>query len=251
MVRRKAAETGDELGILQRIVPRDGERLQRPDLHLRNAREETVAQLDRQVAIDAAGDGARAVDLFACRGLDDLLAELPHQHGAAAELRLFAQHLEDVALRGRGLEAEQQVGCGEMKEVQHVALHHLAIMHQPPHLLGRRRQHIDAGDLVHRLGARQVMAYRADAAQALDDDRHLPVQPPVDETLEAAELDDVQPRLVHLVVAVEVNCHLAVSFDAGHRRNLDQTWLGHGVRLSRQSKWMACGSKPSNRPSSS
>jgi hypothetical protein len=37
------------------------------------------------------------------------------------------------------------------------------------------------------------MADRADAAQALHHHRHLPVGPALDEDLEAAELDDVQP----------------------------------------------------------
>ena len=203
--------------MIQRVIPCDGQRLERPGLHLRDAGEEAVADLDRQIAVDAAGDGARAVDLLSRRGLDDFLAELAHEDGAAAEFRIFAQHLEDVAAHGRRLEAEEQVGCGEVEEVQHVALHHLAVMHQPAHLLGGGRQHVDADDLVHRLGAGQVMADRADAAQALHDDRHLPVEPAADEALEAAELDDVQPGFIDLVVAIQVNGHLAVALDAGHR----------------------------------
>jgi hypothetical protein len=40
-----------------------------------------------------------------------------------------------------------------------------------------------------------VVAHRADAAQALHHHRQLPEGPALDEALEAAELDDVQPRL--------------------------------------------------------
>jgi hypothetical protein len=65
---------------------------------------------------------------------------------------------------------------------------------------------------------RQVVADRADAAQALHDDGHSQYRPALDEPLEAAELHDVQPRLVDLVVAVvQVDGHLAVPLDAGHR----------------------------------
>jgi hypothetical protein len=83
----------------------------------------------------------------------------------------------------------------EVEKMQHMALHHLAVMHQPAHLLRRGRQ-CRRRDHVHRLGRGEVVADRADAAQPLHDDRHLPQQPAADEALEAAELDDVQPRLV-------------------------------------------------------
>jgi hypothetical protein len=48
-------------------------------------------------------------------------------------------------------------------------------------------------------------------------DRHFPVRPALDELLEAAELDDVQAHLMHLVLVVEQHGHLAVAFDARHR----------------------------------
>jgi hypothetical protein len=47
------------------------------------------------------------------------------------------------------------------------------------------------------------MAHRADPAQALHHDRHFPVGAALDEFLEAAELDDMQPRLHHMIVVVE------------------------------------------------
>jgi hypothetical protein len=46
-----------------------------------------------------------------------------------------------------------------------------------------------------------VVAHRADAAEALDDDRQLPERAALDEALEASELDDVQPRLFDLAAS--------------------------------------------------
>jgi hypothetical protein len=51
--------------------------------------------------------------------------------------------------------------------------------------------------------------------------RDLPEGPALDEALEAAELDDVQPRLLHLVLVVQQDRHLAVPLDAGHRLDRD------------------------------
>ena len=157
-----------------------------------------------------------------------------------------------LRLLGRRLEAEQQVGRGEVEEMQHMALHHLPVMHQPPHLLRRGRQHVDADDLVHRLGAGQMVADRADAAQPLHDHRHFPQKPPADEALEAAELDDMQPRLVHLVVARRGEwspCHGPRHGSPGEisiRRG-----LGHARGSLCQSKRRVARSKPGSLPSSS
>jgi hypothetical protein len=74
-----------------------------------------------------------------------------------------------------------------------------------------------ADHAVHRLGGRQVVRHRADAAQALHHHRHFPVGPALDELLEAAELDDVQPHLLHAVVRVEQDRHLAMAFDPRQR----------------------------------
>ena len=113
------------------------------------------------------------------------------------------------------VEAEQQVGRGEMEEMQRVRLQDLAVVHQAAQLLGGRRQRLVAGDDVHRLGGGEMMADRADAAQPLHHDRNFPVRPALDEGLEAAELDDVQADLMDPVVLVEQDRDLAVAFDAG------------------------------------
>ena len=46
------------------------------------------------------------------------------------------------------------------------------------------------------------------------EDRHLPVGPAFDEDLKAAELDDMKPDLMNAVLAVEQDCHLAVTLDS-------------------------------------
>ena len=126
---------------------------------------------------------------------------------------------DDVALGDVAVEAEQQVRRAEVEEVQRVRLEHLAVVHQPAHLLGRRRQLLGADDDVERLGRRQMVRHRADAAQALDHDRHFPVRPALDEFFEAAEFDDMQANLMHFVLLVKQEGHLAVAFDAGNRVN--------------------------------
>jgi hypothetical protein len=61
------------------------------------------------------------------------------------------------------------------------------------------------------------MRYRADAAQPLHHHRHFPIRPALDEFLEAAKFDDVQAHLMHVVVFVEQQRDLAVTFDARDR----------------------------------
>jgi hypothetical protein len=104
-----------------------------------------------------------------------------------------------------------------VEEMQGVRLEHLAVVHKPPHLLGRRREPLgaDARDDVHRLGGSQVMAHRADAAEPLDEDRSFPVGAALDEPLEAAELDDVEARADDLAIVVELDSDLPVALDAG------------------------------------
>ena len=100
--------------------------------------------------------------------------------------------------------------------MQCVRLHHLAVVHQAPQLLGRASDRMRADHAVHRLRRREVMRDGADAAQALHHHGHFPVRAAFDEFLEAAELDDVQAHLLHAVVGVEQDRHLAVALDARH-----------------------------------
>jgi hypothetical protein len=75
---------------------------------------------------------------------DDLLAELAQQHALAGDVRMGLGHADDVALGGR-VEAEQQVGRGEVEEVQGVRLQHLAVVHQAAQLLGAGREVAPSG----------------------------------------------------------------------------------------------------------
>jgi hypothetical protein len=51
----------------------------------------------------------------------------------------------------------------------------------------------------------------------LDDDGNLPVQSSLDETLESAKFNDMEPSLFDLAGLVEANSDLAVTFDTGDR----------------------------------
>ena len=138
--------------------------------------------------------------------------------------RLFgvgAHHGQDVALGTRAVEAEQQIGRGQIKEVQGVRLQDLAVVQQPPQLLRRRCELPGANDDVQRLGRRQMVADRTNAAEPLDDDRNLPVHAAADEAFEAAELDDVKARIVDLAGLVQANGDFAVAFDARDRIDHD------------------------------
>ena len=62
-----------------------------------------------------------------------------------------------------------------------------------------------------------MVADRANAAQALHDDGHVPVGPALDEAFETAELDDVQAHLADHIIVVRQQGHLAVTLDARDR----------------------------------
>ena len=160
---------------------------------------------------------------------DDFLPELAGQHALLGEIGERRGDADDVALGDLALEAEQEIGRGEMEEMQRVRLHDLAVMQQAAQLLRGRRQRAEAGDEVHRLGRREEMADRADAAQALHRDRNLPVRPASDEDLEAAELDDMEPDLMNPVLLVEEDRHFAVSLDARDRLDRDAAQLVRAI----------------------
>jgi len=90
-------------------------------------------------------------------------------------------------------------------------------VHEAAHLFRRGGEPLgaDAHDHVRGLGRGEVMADRADPAEPLHEDGHLPVRPPLGETFETAELDDVKPGLGDLPAVVEMDGHLAVAFYPG------------------------------------
>ena len=133
-------------------------------------------------------------------GPDDLVVGVELEVVLPAKRAVVRMVLRDGRLSGRPAEpvveraeAEQEVGCREVEEVQDVALHHLTVMHQPAHLFRRGADFIDAMDHVHGLRGRQMVAHRTDAAEALHDHGQLPVGPSLDEPLEPPELHYVEP----------------------------------------------------------
>ena len=162
------------------------------------------------------------MDALARGDADHLLSELAQQDALARDVRDTRRgRRRCCASRPVAVEAEEQIGRREVEEVQRVRLQDLPVVHQPAHLLGRRRELRRADDEVERLGGGEVVAHRADAAQALHHHRHLPVRAALDEVLEAAELDDVEPHLVHRSFVVEQDRDLAVALDARDRIDRD------------------------------
>ena len=143
-----------------------------------------------------------------------LLSELSQQHAALCRLRVRRGDADDVALGYLAVEAEQQVRRTEIEEMQRVRLQDLAVVHQPAYLFRGRCEPRRADHLVERLRRRQMVAHRANAAQALHHHRHLPVRTALDEALETAEFDDVQPYLAHLIAFVEQDRDFAVALYA-------------------------------------
>ena len=75
---------------------------------------------------------------------DDFLPELARHDALHGEIGKGRGDADDVALGDLALEAEQEIGRGEMEEVQRVRLHDLPVVQQAAQLLGRRRQRADS-----------------------------------------------------------------------------------------------------------
>ena len=65
------------------------------------------------------------------------------------------------------------------------------------------------------------MAYRADAADALHDERQLVERAALAELLEAAKLRKVKAGVLDVPLVIQVNCYFRVPLDAGYRRYYD------------------------------
>ena len=166
------------------------------------------------------------------RQANDLLPVLAQKDAVARELGVRAQQADDAPPERVALEAKEKVGRREVVKVKRVRLEDLAVVHEPPDALGGRWGGAHAHDPVHRLRGGEVVADGADPAEALHEDRHLPVGPALDEALEAPKLDDVQAHLLNPVVVVEEDGHLAVTLDTRHWLDDDAPErLGMGGRI--------------------
>lgn len=92
------------------------------------AQEEVIAFLGVEGFVGAAGCGADAVDAFAGDGFDNFLAELAHEDTFLGEGFIRFDDGHDVALGGWGIGAEEEIGGGEVEEVQGVRLENLTIV---------------------------------------------------------------------------------------------------------------------------
>ena len=183
--------------------------------------QQVIALFAAQRLVDAARHRAGAMDALARGNANDLLPVLAQQHALPGDVRMVLDHADDIALADRSSKPNSRSGEAQMEEMQRVRLQGLAEMHQAAHLFGRRRQLRRADQHVGGLGRRQVMADRADAAQALYQNRQFPVGPPLDEFLEAAEFDDVQSRLLDMVLVIEQQRDFAMPLNAGDRLDHD------------------------------
>ena len=150
---------------------------------------------------------------------DDLLA---HLHADLVD------QAQDVALGGRGVRPQDEVGRGQDVEVDGVVGDVEGGVEQLAQLFARRR-HLDVVDRVAGLGRGHVVRLGADAADARRDARHLLHGPALGELLKAAQLGDEQVGVGDVAFLVEKDVDLAVAFQAGDRVNAD---LLHSVSSS-------------------
>ncbi len=125
---------------------------------------------------------------------------------------------------GIGLHAQQQVGRGEIEEAQRVRLHHLRQVQHAPQLRGGVRN-AHRHDGFAGLGRGDQVRNRADAADARHQAGHLVERPALGEALKAAHLGDVEMRVLHFALVVELDGDLAVAFQA--RYWIDGDGLAH------------------------
>ncbi len=109
--------------------------------------------------LTTARDAQPRMDTPAAGCSDDLLAEFADEDCPLANFREGFNYADDVALRDRRLEPEQEVRRSQVEEIQSVRLQNLAVMHQSPHLFRRRRQLVHASDSIHRLAGAEMMAH--------------------------------------------------------------------------------------------
>ena len=200
-----------------------------PDLRIELGRDGIPVRAAER-GVYTAGHGEVGVHALAPQPLDDLLAEAAQADRFEGELRVGGDDAEDVADGRVGIEAQDEVRAGQVEEVHPVGLHHLRHVQKLPQQHRRPRQfHPDDG--VAGLGGGQVMADRADPADALGDLGHLEVGAAFAELFQAAELVHVQEGRLDLAPVVEVDRDAGVALDAGDGFN-GYFLFGHVVTSS-------------------
>ena len=177
-----------------------------------------------QRSVDAAGHGKVRVHPAGAEAGNDGLAELAQLDRLDGQLRVSGVNADHVADRRIGVEAEQQIRSGQLEDMHGVRLDDLPHVHELAQQLRRPRE-LGSDDLIAGLSRCQVMADRANAADALGDQRHLEEHAPFAELLEAAEFVDVENGPLHLARIVQVHTHFGVTLDTRH--GLDHNLLSH------------------------
>ena len=136
---------------------------------------------------------------------DDLLA------GFEADL---ADDADDVALRGRGFGADDEVRPAQHEDVQGVVFQHEGVIDQLADLAARGGG-LDLVEVVERLGRGHVMRGGADAADAAGDLRHVLGGTAEAEDLEAAQFGHLEVGAFDVALVVEEDVNLAVALEAG------------------------------------
>src|SRR5579863_9200959 len=168
----------------------------------------------------AAGCAPDGMDALATGELDDALAELAETNAAADEIGLLFDKAEDVALFGRGIEAEEQIRRGKMEKTERVGLQHLGVVEQAALEHGGGRW-INAQQTVTGLGTGDDVADRANAAHARHQSRHFVEWAPFADFFEAAKLGDVELRGFYFARGIDVDRDFRVTFDARYGMNDD------------------------------
>ncbi|MBT9161256.1 MAG: hypothetical protein DDT26_02560 [Dehalococcoidia bacterium] len=111
-------------------------------------------------------------------------------------------------------------------------LQHLRVVAEATHFLGGGRDidavlEADADHVVEHLGTAQVVADEADATDALQKHRCLPIWAALHEFFESSEFHHMQLGISDSIVIVKLHDHLAVTLDAGYWIN-DQ-FSAHGA----------------------
>ncbi len=138
----------------------------------------------------------------------------------------FLRTPEEVPLGDRRVRPDDEVRPGEGVEVGRVVGDVEGRVEQLAEQLGGARR-VDVVDRVGRLRRGHVVRLRADAADAVHEDRHLLDGPADAELLEAAQLGDLEVRPLDLAGVVEEDLDLAVALEARDRVDGDAGHRGH------------------------
>ena len=117
---------------------------------LRNPASDLVASGGRQRLQHAARRGPGRVDALAAQDFDDALPELPQPDAPARQVRIALGQAEDVALGRVRIEAQQQIGRGQVEEAQGVRLQDLRRSSSGGAAADGRRRDLDAEQRVAR-----------------------------------------------------------------------------------------------------